>query len=80
VVPSERTSIVTKVAIIDNTKPTIQVGGHTPIVVFFDTDAQLVILRVQFAKKMGMFDSKLWKYVATLLWPSVGVKPNIWKK
>jgi hypothetical protein len=29
--------------------------------VFFDTGAQLVILGVQFAKKMGMFNSKLWK-------------------
>ncbi len=29
--------------------------------VFLDTGAQLVILRVQFAKKMGMFDSKLLK-------------------
>jgi hypothetical protein len=37
------------------------VGGHTPRVVFLDTGAQLVIFRVQFAKKMGMFDSKLWK-------------------
>jgi hypothetical protein len=37
------------------------VGGHTPKVVFLDTGAQLVILRVQFAKKMGMFDSKLLK-------------------
>ncbi len=36
-------------------------GGHTPIVVLFDTSAQPVIFRVQFAKKMGMFDSKLWK-------------------
>jgi hypothetical protein len=37
------------------------VGGHTPKVVLLDTSAQLVILGVQFAKKMGMFDSKLWK-------------------
>jgi hypothetical protein len=29
--------------------------------VFLDTGAQPMILRVQFAKKMGMFDSKLWK-------------------
>jgi hypothetical protein len=29
-------------------------------VVFLDTGAQPMILRVQFAKKMGMFDSKLW--------------------
>jgi len=37
------------------------VGGHTSKVVFFDTGAQLVIFGVQFAKKMGMLDSKLWK-------------------
>jgi hypothetical protein len=29
--------------------------------VFLDTGAQPMILRVQFAKKMGMLDSKLWK-------------------
>ncbi len=61
VVPSERTSIAARVAIVDNTKLTIQVGGHTPKVVLLDTSAQLVILGVQFAKKMGMFDSKLRK-------------------
>jgi hypothetical protein len=37
------------------------VGGHTPKVVLFDTGAQPVILGVQFAKKMGMLDSKLQK-------------------
>jgi hypothetical protein len=61
VVPSERTSIATGVAIVDNTQSTIQVGGHTPKVVLIDTSAQLVILRIQFAKKMGMLDSKLRK-------------------
>jgi hypothetical protein len=61
VVPSERTSIATRVAIVDNTGSTIQVGGHTPRVVLFDTGAQLVILGVQFAKKMGMLVSKLQK-------------------
>jgi hypothetical protein len=59
VVPSERTSIAIGVAIVDNIESTIQVGGHTPIVVLLDTGAQLVILGVQFAKKMGMLDSKL---------------------
>jgi hypothetical protein len=54
VVPSERTSIATEVAIVDNTGPTIQV-------VLLDTGAQLVILGVQFAKKMGMLDSNLQK-------------------
>jgi hypothetical protein len=39
VVPSERTSIATRVAIVDNTK----------------------ILGIQFAKKMGMFVSKVQK-------------------
>ncbi len=36
-------------------------GGHTPIVVLLDTGAQPVILGFQFAKKMGMLDSKLQK-------------------
>jgi hypothetical protein len=61
VVPSERTSIATEVTIIDNTKLVIQMGGHTPRVVLHDTGAQPVILRVQFAKKIGMLDSKLQK-------------------
>jgi len=61
VVPNERTSIATKVAIVDNTESTIQVGGHTPRVVLLDTGAQLVILGIQVTKKMGMLDSKLWK-------------------
>jgi len=59
VVPSERTSIPTGVAIVDNTGSIIQVGGHTPRVVVLDIGAQPVILRVRFAKKMGMLDSKL---------------------
>jgi len=46
VVLSEKTSIATKVAIVDNTKSTIQVGGYTPRVVLVNTSAQLVILRV----------------------------------
>jgi len=61
VVLNERTSITTRVAIVDNTQSAIQVGGHTPRVVLLDTSAQPVILGVQFAKKMGMLDSKLWK-------------------
>ncbi len=61
VVPSKRTSIGTGIAIVDNTKSTIQVGGHTPRVVLLDISAQLIILRVQFVKKMGMLDSKLRK-------------------
>jgi hypothetical protein len=61
VVPSEKTSITTGIAIIDNTKSLIQVGGHTPKVVLLDTGAQLVILGIQFAKKMSMLDLKLRK-------------------
>ncbi len=63
VVLSERTSIVIRVAIVDNTESTIQVGGHTPRVVLLDTGAQLVILGIQFVKKMGMLDSKLRKFM-----------------
>jgi len=36
-VPSEKTSITTRVTIINNTESTIQVGGHTSRVVFLDT-------------------------------------------
>jgi len=61
VVPSERASIATGIAIVDNTRSIIQVGGYTPRMVLLDTGAQLVILGVQFAKKMGMLDSKLRK-------------------
>jgi len=61
VVLSERTSIATKVAIVDNTKSAIQMGRHTPKVVLLDTSAQPMILGVQFTKKMGMLDSKLQK-------------------
>jgi len=61
VVPNERTSITMGVAIVDNTGSIIQVEGHIPRVVLFDTGAQPMILEVQFTKKMGMFDSKLWK-------------------
>jgi hypothetical protein len=57
VVPSEKTSIPTGVTIVDNTKSTIQVGGHTPRVVLLDTSAQPMILGVQFTKKMDMLDS-----------------------
>ncbi len=44
VVPSDRTSIATKITIVDNTKLAIQVGGHTPIVVPLDTCSQPMIL------------------------------------
>ncbi len=45
----------------NNIESTIQVGGHTPKVVLLDTGAQLMILGVYLAKKMGMLDSKLQK-------------------
>jgi hypothetical protein len=61
VVLNERTSIAIGVAIVNNIESTIQVGGHTPKVILFDTCAQLVIFKVQFTKKMGMLDSKLRK-------------------
>jgi len=61
VVLSEKTSINIGVAIVDNTRSAIQVGGHTPKVVLLDTSAQLVILGGQLAKKMGMLDSKITK-------------------
>jgi len=61
VVLSERTSIATEVAIVKNTGSTIQVGGHTPRVALLDIGSQPVILGVQFAKKMGMSDSKVQK-------------------
>jgi hypothetical protein len=61
VVPSKKTSIATGIAIVDNTESIIQVGGYTPRMVFLDIGFQPVILGVQFAKKMGMLDSKLWK-------------------
>jgi len=63
VVPSERTSIATRVAIVDNARSAIQVGGHTPRVVLLNTGAQPMILGVQFVKKMGMLDSKLCKSI-----------------
>ncbi len=58
---SEKTSIAIEVAIVNNTESTIQVGGYTPRVVFLDTSAQPLILRIHFAKNMGMLDSKLQK-------------------
>jgi hypothetical protein len=61
VVPSEKNSITTGVAIIDNIESTIQVGGYTLGMVLLDTGAQPMILGVQFAKKMGMLDSELRK-------------------
>jgi len=73
VVPSERTSIATRVAIVNNTKLAIQVGRHTPKVVLFDIGAQPMILGIQFTKKMGMFDSKLGKSMWQKLAPLVGV-------
>ncbi len=73
-VPSERTSIATGVAIVNNIESTIQVGGHTPKVVFLDTCAQPMILGVQFAKKMGMLDSKLRKSMWQIHTPSGSIE------
>jgi len=78
-VPSERTSIAPGVAIVNNTKSSIQVGGHTPKVVLLDTGAQLVILEVQFTKKMGMLDSKLWKSMWQIHTASGSVKEVLWE-
>jgi hypothetical protein len=74
VVPSERTSIATRIVIVDNTESTIQIGIHTPKVVLLDTGAQPVILKVQFAKKMGTIDSKLQKSMWQIRTTSVSVK------
>ncbi len=51
--PSEKTSIATGVAIIDNIGSVIQLGGHTPRVVLLDTGAQPMILGVQFRQEDG---------------------------
>ncbi len=74
VVPNEKTSIPTGIAIVDNTKSTIQVGGHTPRVVLLDIGAQPMILGIQLAKKMGMLNSKLWKYMWQIRTTSGSVK------
>jgi hypothetical protein len=79
VVPNERTSIATAVAIVNNIESTIQVGGHTPRVVLLDTSAQPVILGVQFAKKMGMLDSKLRKSMWQICTASGSVKEILGK-
>jgi predicted aspartyl protease len=50
------------------------VGRHTPIAILFDIGAQLVILGVQFAKKMGMFNSKLRKSMWQICTASGSVK------
>ncbi len=49
-------------------------GRHTPKVVFLDTGAQLVILGVQFAKKMGMLNSKLRKSMLQICTASGSIK------
>jgi hypothetical protein len=74
VMPNERTSIAIGVAIVNNIELAIQVGGHTPRVVFLDTCAQLVIFRIHFTKKMGMFNSKLQKLVWQICIASGNIK------
>jgi hypothetical protein len=51
VVLSERIFIATRVAIVDDTESTIQVGGHTPRVVLLDTSAQPVILEFNLPRR-----------------------------
>jgi hypothetical protein len=53
VVLNERTSITIGVAITGNIESTIQVEGHTPRVVLFDINAQLVILGVHIRQEDG---------------------------
>jgi hypothetical protein len=77
VVLSGRTSIATRVAIINNTESAIQVGGHTPRMVLLDTCAQLMILGVQFVKKMGMLNSKLRKSMCQIRTTNGNVKEVI---
>jgi hypothetical protein len=55
----EKTSITIGVAIVDNTKSIIQMGGHTSRMILLNIGAQPVILGVHFAKNMGMLNSKL---------------------
>ncbi len=68
VVHNERTSITTRVAIVDNTKLAIYVGGHTPRVVLLDTCAQPVILGVQWACSIPNYGNLCGKFI-----PLVGV-------
>jgi hypothetical protein len=74
VVPTKRTSIATGVAIVDNTKSAIQVARQTPKAVLLDTGARPMILGIQFAKKMDMFNSKLRKSMWQIHTPSGSVK------
>jgi hypothetical protein len=61
VVPNEKTFITIRVAIVNNIELIIQMGGHIPKMVLLDIGAQPMILRVQFNKNIGMFNSKLRK-------------------
>ncbi len=67
-------SIATGVAIINNIKSIIEVGKHTPKVIFLDIGAQPMIFGVRFAEKMGMFDSKQWKSMWQICIASGSVK------
>jgi len=55
------------------------VGGHTPRVVLLDIGAQLVIFGVQFAKKIGMLNSKLRKFMWQIHIVSGSVEEVLWK-
>ncbi len=80
VVPNEKISITIRVAIVNNIKLAIQVGGHTPKVVHLDTGAQPMILGVQFAKKMGMLDFKLQKSMWQIRTGSGSLEEVLWER
>jgi len=47
--------------------------------VFFNTGAQPVILGVQFAKNMGMLDSKLWNSMWQIRTASGSIEEVLWE-
>ncbi len=74
VVPNEKTFITIRVAIVNNIELIIQMGGHIPKMVLLDIGAQPMILRVQFNKNIGMFNSKLRKSMWEICTASGSVK------
>jgi hypothetical protein len=66
VVPNEKTFITAKGAIVDNIELAIQVGGHTPRMVFLDTCAQLVILEFNSPRRWACSTANYKIYVANL--------------
>jgi hypothetical protein len=73
-VPNEKTFITIRVAIVNNIELIIQMGGHIPKMVLLDIGAQPMILRVQFNKNIGMFNSKLRKSMWEICTASGSVK------